>query len=151
MGCRSIRISIDSRLEDVALVGDAVSRICSEHASLDEVAAYQLEVCVVEAVNNDIKHAYGWEETHSVEVVVRLYPDRVEFDICDEGKSIPEDKIRTRPTMDFDPNDFQSVPTGGMGLYIIHEFMDSVRYDSKNGRNVLSFVKMFGQPANAVV
>jgi serine/threonine-protein kinase RsbW len=151
MSCRSIRISIDSRLENVALVGDAVNQICSHHAALDEVAAYQLEVCVVEAVNNDIKHAYGQEENHTVDVFVRLYPDRVEFDVCNDGQPIPEDKISTPPTMDFDPTDFQSLPVGGMGLFIIHEFMDSVRYESKDGRNVLSFMKTLPQSASAAM
>ena len=112
------------------------------------MAAYQLEVCVVEAVKNDIKHAYGREETHRVDVVVRLYLDRVEFDISDDGKSIPEDKIRARPTMNFNPNDFQSVPGGGMGLYIV---MSSWTASSTTARKVETFVKKFGQPANAVV
>ena len=145
MKCRSIRFSIDSHLDNAALVGVAVNRICATYCSLDEVAAYQLEVCVVEAVNNAIKHAYQGEAGHEVEVLMKLNADSVEFEVGDEGRTMGKKRALSRPTLDFDPSDYGNLPEGGMGRYIMCEFMDSVCYRTQGGRNVLSLGKKFDQ------
>jgi len=51
---KKIKLTIDSDLTHVFLVGLAVNKICS-HIPLTELQSYQIETCVVEAVNNTIK------------------------------------------------------------------------------------------------
>ena len=86
-----IRLIIDSRLENVSLAGGAVRGI-ADTLSMDMTARYQLELCVVEAVNNAIKHAYHCQAGHTVEVDILLYPDSLTFKICDSGESYESDK-----------------------------------------------------------
>jgi len=137
MSEKEIKLTIESRLENVFLIGLVINRICS-YMNLSEEESYHLEISVVEAVNNAIKHAYGNEPGHYVEVVITLYKDRIELKVCDTGKRMEPGDI---PGMDFDPDDRENLPEGGMGLFIMHEIMDSVVYESSEEKNVLTLTK----------
>jgi serine/threonine-protein kinase RsbW len=139
MSARRIKLAIKSALEDVSLVGMAINKICSV-IPLSDVEAYQAELCVVEACTNAIKHAYNHSANHDVEVVISMYIDRITFAISDTGKAMEKREI---PTLDFDPNDLESIPEGGMGLFIMNGVMDAVDYSSAQGKNTLTMTKFF--------
>ena len=136
---RKIKLTIDSNLKDVFLVGLAVNNICS-YISFSDQESYHVEVCVVEAVNNLIKHAYGNETGHEVEINVMLYPNRIVFQICDKGKIM---ELVDPPELNIDPDNLESLPERGMGMYIIYELMDRVTYEIFEDRNVLTITKIF--------
>jgi len=130
---------MDSNLEVVFLVGLAIRAFCS-FVRLSEVAVYEVELTVVEAVNNIIKHAYGNEKGHEVEILVSLHVDRLMFQICDSGRTLDSNQVSA---LNFDPDDLDALPEGGMGLHIMQSAMDRVEYSRLEGRNVLSLVKFF--------
>lgn len=132
-----IRLMIESRLENVALIGGSVRGI-ADTLSIDKVIRYQLELCVVEAVNNVIKHAYHAEAGHSVEVDFQLHPDHVTFKIRDNGDSL--NLSRVAPFC-FDPLKVETLPERGMGIFILKSLMDEVRYETVNGENILTLIK----------
>ena len=136
---KSIKLVIDSNLEVVFLAGLAVRAFCS-HVPLSEVAVYQVELSVVEAINNAIKHAYGNEKGHEVEILVSLYLNRLTFEIRDSGRPLDPSHA---PTMNFDPNDLDALPESGMGLHIMQSVMDRVEYSRCGERNVLTLSKLF--------
>ena len=141
---KSLRLSIDSKLSDVALIGNAVRGVCA--CSPLGVEAYgDMEVCVVEAVNNAIAHAYRHQIGFQVEATITLHPDRICFEISDFGSAIEEFAPRT---LEFDPQVVDSIPESGMGLFIISAIMDEVSYRSEKGRNTLSFSRYFRPPQN---
>jgi len=135
----AITLAIDSRVENVSLIGLAVNKICAS-IPLSDQGAYEAEVSVVEAVNNVIKHAYGNEPGHTVEVVVTVGQSAVTFEVCDTGRPLERFDVRLPPV---DSDDYESLPEGGRGLYIMHAFSDQVRYERQGGRNVLTLVKLF--------
>ena len=140
---KTIHLSIESRLSDVALVGHAVRGVCA-FSPLDSEAYGEVEVCVVEAVNNAITHAYRREEGFRVEAAITLHHDRISFEISDCGQPIRD---FTQPrSLEFDPAVVNSIPENGMGLFIIETIMDEVSYHSSNGRNTLCFCRFFSPP-----
>lgn len=139
-----IRLIIDSRLENVSLVGSAVRGIANT-LCMDSTTSYQLELCVVEAVNNEIKHAYHCQAGHSVEIDVLLYPDRLTFKIYNKGESMNPDRIAP---FGFDSSNVETLPEGGMGVYILHSLMDEVHYETIKEQNILTLVKYFKNPEN---
>lgn len=137
---KEIKLIIDSDLANVSLIGMAVNKICTQ-IPLDKIEAYQIETCVVEAVTNVIKHAYKNETGHDAAVSIKLHLDRITFLVCDTGKSMnPEQPAK----LEFDPSDLENLPEGGMGLFIIHQIMDEVTYETIKDRNVLTMTKIFG-------
>jgi serine/threonine-protein kinase RsbW len=134
---KTITFLIDSKLKNVSLAGVALRGICS-YLSLSDVDAYYLELCVVEAVNNAIKHAYEGEEGHAVEVNITYSSKKIVLDISDEGKPM---SLYHPGLLDFDPEDLKALPEHGLGLYIINSVMDEVTYTSEGDRNTLRMTK----------
>lgn len=138
-GIRKIKFTIDSSLENVALVGTAVRKLCSM-VSFSETEACDIEVSVVEAVNNAVKHAYMNEKGHEVNIIFTIHTDRLTIDICDTGKTM--DKINF-PVLKFDPKLLNSIPEKGMGFHIISSIMDQVEYRTIQNKNILSITRFF--------
>jgi len=136
---KKIKLTISSSLENVPLLASAVNKLCS-FIPLSGVESYQVEVCIVEAVNNAIKHAYENKPGYDVEVVFTLHPDKLILDICDFGRAMEQ---RNKPYLDFDPNDLKNLPEEGIGLFIIETIMDDVSYRSDEGKNTLTMTKFF--------
>jgi len=139
---KTLHLSIESRLSDVALVGHAVRGVCACSPLSAEVHG-EMEICVVEAVNNAITHAYRRVDGFKVETSITLHHDRISFEISDCGKSIEDFSPRS---LEFDPQVISSIPENGMGLFIIETIMDEVSYSTKEGKNTLSFCRYFTQP-----
>ena len=139
---KTLHLAIESNLSDVALIGNAVRGVCA-CSPLGEDAYGAMEVCVVEAVNNAIVHAYRRQDGGRVEAAITLHQDRITFEISDFGVAIRDFAPRT---LEFDPDEIATLPENGMGLFIIQTIMDEVSYRSENGRNTLCFCRYFNQP-----
>jgi serine/threonine-protein kinase RsbW len=118
----NIRLSIDSRLEQVRVLSGALRGIGQELALSDDKLG-QLELMMVEAVNNVIEHAYQLQAGNDVHVRVEYSPQEVHLIISDQGQSMP-DELHTEAYMP-DPED---LPEGGWGMGLIHALADSIRY-----------------------
>jgi serine/threonine-protein kinase RsbW len=132
-----IKLIIESRIENVSLVGGAVRGIANG-LSFDEMSSYHLELCVVEAVSNATKHAYHSQAGHPVEVDILLFQDRITFKVSDTGESLEPKKVQL---LRFDPQKLETLPESGMGLFIMHALMDEVSYETLSGRNILTMSK----------
>lgn len=134
---KGIKFAIDSRLENIGLVGLAVQTLCSD-LGLNKVEAYRVQLCVVEAVTNVVKHAYNCQPGHEVTITISINPDRISFRIRDTGKAL---KLMSRKPLEFDPADRAGLPERGMGLHIIRQVMDEVDYHTVDGTNILTMHK----------
>jgi len=148
MHVKQIKMIIDSDFKNVPLISTVINRLCAL-TPFSGVKAFQIELCVIESIHNAIKHAYGNEPDHAVEVNFALHPNRLTFEICDTGKTIDSKYLPKKgvPSFEFDPDDLDNLPEGGMGLSIINEIMDQVVYTTADGINKLTLTKFFN--ANA--
>lgn len=132
-----LRLVSESLLENVALLGSAIQGLTLA-AAIDKTTAFQLELCVVEATTNAIRHAYAGLPGNEVEVIVELTADRISFKVCDSGKTHP---AFDKQTASFNWESLDQIPEGGMGISIIKGIMDEVQYSSSQGRNCLTMTK----------
>lgn len=143
MGNRSVKFIIDSNLENIPLIGMSVNKICSS-TSFSDIDSFNVELCVVEAVTNSIKHSCSGEPGHEIKVVFTLSQKDVMIDIYDTGSCPmdPEvlDRAIIKPPGD-DVTDIAYIEEDGRGLGIIKEIMDNVLYKSKEGQNCLTLIK----------
>src|SRR3712207_7467379 len=70
----SINLFIDSDLDKVAQIALAIRGLCTGLVSDDELDA--VELSVVEAINNVIKHGYGGEPGREIQVQVGLHREQ---------------------------------------------------------------------------
>ena len=139
-----IKLVIESDLQQVSVIDLLMNVLCSL-GSLNNEACYQVRLCVVEAVNNAIQHAYGHEKGHSVEVDYAVDSEQITIAISDTGQPMPAEMLALKAGLfdkldDEAPNQF-SIPEDGRGLALMQEMMDQVKYSSRDGKNTLTLVK----------
>ncbi len=134
-----IRLTIDSNLENVFLVGRSVGGICSYYG-LGAEECYKIELAVVDGGNNAILHAYDSEPGNEVAVVVTADRKRIGFEILDSGKAMDRGK-RGKPNAEVEPGDSAALPESGRGWFIMQEIMDEVSYEAGPRWNRLVLVK----------
>jgi serine/threonine-protein kinase RsbW len=137
-----ITLTIESRLDAVPLLAELVRTVCLK-GNLSPIEANETEVCVVEAVNNSIKHAYAQETNHLVAVDIHLEPDQIILDIFDSGKSVDPELINRDhdDAFDLDLDHLEGAAESGRGLAIIQEVMDSFEYMPGVNRNRFRLTK----------
>lgn len=137
MEAGEIKFTFDSRDENVSTVGELVKKLC-EMIPISEKLAYQIELCVVEACNNVVEHSYLDKPGNNVELVFFSDGKQIRLTIIDSG--IPR-KNKIKDAIEFNPDDVNTLPEGGMGLYIIKEIMDENEYYSENGKNYFTLTR----------
>ena len=106
-------------------------------AHMDEATSFNIGLAMEEAVVNVMR--YGYPEGTKGEVQVKTFTSdgKLTFEISDDGK--PFD-----PTTVEDPDMSLSArqrPIGGLGIYLMRQFMDSMNYRREGDRNVLTLSK----------
>ena len=139
---KRIAFEIESRLEAVPLLGQVACLLCTT-AGFTPIEGSQVEVCVVEAVNNAIQHAYQGDSEHSVQLEVTLLPGQLIFDVWDSGT--PADAARMnadhRGVLEVQLDCVKDISESGRGLAIIQEVMDSFEYTPGTERNRFRMIK----------
>jgi len=144
----SISLAIDSDLDKVSLIARAVRALCQDLMGPEDLDS--VELSLVEAINNVIKHGYKGKSGKDVQVAVGLQSDRVVIDVIDHAPPMaPQVLEQTSDSLfAFDEADLSSIPEGGMGLALIRMNMDEVDYLSSDTENRLRMVKRIASPAS---
>jgi serine/threonine-protein kinase RsbW len=136
---KMISLLIDSKFKNIS-VASLTIRGVARHLALSDIDTYYLELCVMEAINNAIQHAYAGEEGHIVDVNIAYTPGEIIVKVSDTGKTMTM-YVPKRP--DFDPENIKTVPDHGLGLYIMHTVMDEITYETSGTINTLTMRKVF--------
>ena len=128
---------INSDYGNVAGVNKQV-RFFLELQGIEQHISNAVEICLTEALNNVIKHSYKSENTNPIDLIVKKDSNYFEIIIIDKG--LPRENLVV-PKLDFDPQDINNLPESGMGLYIIEQLMDEMKYYTKDGQNYFSLKK----------
>jgi serine/threonine-protein kinase RsbW len=162
-----MQLTIPSELGQVRFLGLAVRAVLAELDCSEEDMA-SIELCLVEAVNNVIEHAYREEPGHAVEVSLAASAQAIELAVSDTGRSLPAEVLamaRAAAADDrggddaFDPDalaalevpselsiEVASLAEGGYGLRLIHQMMEDVSYERRGERNTLTMRKQLAAP-----
>ena len=138
---KSIILSIESRWENISLVGVAVQAVCA-YVGFSELDSFQVQLAVVESINNVVKHAYGEQSGQEAKVAIKIFPDRISFQILDTGKTM---ESMYQKKKEFSLPTRANLPEGGWGLCIIRTIMDKVTYETVGDTNVLTLDKYLPQ------
>jgi anti-sigma regulatory factor (Ser/Thr protein kinase) len=98
--------------------------------------ASQIALAVDEALTNIMKHGYDRRQDGRIWLKLRplAQPPALEVVIEDEGKQVEPCQIKGR--------DLEDIRPGGLGVHIIKEVMDEVRYEKRNNSGMrLTMIK----------
>jgi serine/threonine-protein kinase RsbW len=128
------RILLDERI-DASL--EEVSRVCAQVAALarsrgGEEWAGTLDLGLTEAMTNVVRHGYSGRAGLYIDVRCTDDGQWLQLQLGDCGTPIPAPlwAAADGSVFDFDPNDVQTVPEGGMGLSLIRACFDESSYHS---------------------
>lgn len=112
-------------------VGQAAKR-----AGLSSRAIYAVQMATDEACSNIIEHAYRGQ-AGEINIQVDWDGKALSITIQDTGRSFEMEKV-SKPDIDA-PLSKRKI--GGLGVYLIHQLMDEVKYSSSERGNTLTLIK----------
>lgn len=128
----SLKLEVRSDPQVLSVVRGAVKQFAAV-AGFPERDCRRITLAVDEAMTNIIRHAYCGRRDRSIELHCEWKARELRVLLVDRGRPVPPQQIRGRPLGEVRP--------GGLGVYLITQIMDSVRYIPRAGRNELCLVK----------
>lgn len=109
----------------------------AQDAHLDKSLAMSLNLALEEAVTNVIMYAYPEGSDGLVDIEAIIRKDSLKFYVIDSGKpfdptGVPEARIDAP---------LENRPIGGLGIFLVRNIMDTVKYERKEGKNILEMTK----------
>lgn len=129
--------TINSAYKNVSSVCFITKTFCEENC-ISEEKTREIELSLAEALNNIIKHSYKGDETNKIGIDMAIENDKFVINLIDFGE--PRENL-SKPVLEFDPNNIDSLPEGGMGLFIIEQLMDDNVYSADGNKNTFTLVK----------
>ena len=134
----SRRLTLHNSIDQVSLlpafVEDAVKA-----SKLKAEVADSLNLALEEAVVNVINYAYPEGTVGEVIIDAATTDSALTFTITDNGK--PFDPT-ARKEVDINAS-VEERPIGGLGIHLVRQIMDDVRYERRGGKNVLILTKKY--------
>ncbi len=109
----------------------------AEEAGIDFSLVMSLQLALEEAVVNVMEYAYPKGTMGKVLITASVEGDDLEFVISDSGKAF-DPTAKAEVNVDLGVEDR---PIGGLGIHLVRNIMDSVAYERKNGKNILTLRK----------
>ena len=123
-------LKIEGKLENLSLIGDFIGDSMREFG-LDNRKIFNVQMAVDEACTNIIGYA---NEVGMIDIACQRKGEEIVVVIKDEGK--PFDPTTVQPP-DLNAS-LEERKAGGLGIYFMKTLMDEVRYEFKEGKNVLT-------------
>ena len=123
-------------ISEIARLNEFVEEIGNDF-SLSPGVVFNITLVLEEAVVNIINYAYPKEKHESIYLSAKLYNDSIVLVLTDTGKEFdPTMAPETDITLSADER-----PIGGLGIFLIRQIMNEVKYERIEGKNVLTLEK----------
>ena len=129
-----VSIKIPSEIKNIKKISSGILKDLRPR-KIDDDEAFDIRLCVDEAVRNAIIHGNKSRKGLSVTVTYSIRPGSIEVEVADEGKGFDH---RNLP----DPTAGENIMrNSGRGVLIIRKLMDRVEF--RGPGNVIRMVKYF--------
>jgi serine/threonine-protein kinase RsbW len=120
------RLTIQSRLDELAQLWPWVESLANEHAAAPETR-YAIHLCLEEALSNVIRHGYNGQPDQPITVEFSSSPNQLVFAVEDRAPAFDplsfsaEEELRS-------PGSVGEIPLGGQGIRLMRKFAGSLAY-----------------------
>ena len=131
----NLKISIDSKLENVSIVRVAVTSFVSIiEMKIDDLM--DIKTAVSEAVTNSVEHAY-LDNKGKIDIRVNIKNNVIKIEVEDYGIGIDDLEMAMAAAYTSKPEKEHA----GLGFTIMEAFMDEVIVDTKKDKGTKIFMK----------
>ena len=135
--CRGVyNITLDNNVSQISRLAGFIEEIAGEN-SLDSGLAMSLNLALEEAVTNVVLYAYPQGTAGTVDVSAKAHGGKLTFTLSDSGTPFDPTQVP-----DADTNaPLEERRIGGLGIHLVRNIMDSVKYEYSEGKNILTMIK----------
>lgn len=134
----SKNILINNNLSEIERLSKAVAEF-GETNNLSSEVIYDVRLALEEVVSNIIIYGFEYNYEHQISIQMNLQGESLTMKIKDDGK--PFNPLEIESTNLEKPFDEREI--GGMGIYIVQQLMDELRYNREEDYNILLLRKHF--------
>jgi len=132
----SFTLHVRSAIDAIASASEqAESWLAGQEVSAD--AAYLVSLAIEELVTNCIKYAYDDSNDHTVDIVLSVHAGALKVEVIDDGRAFNPLEVPA-PDLSLAMRDR---PIGGLGIHLLRELADEMKYERRDGRNRLLLTK----------
>ena len=131
------QLCVDPSPDGVGKANAAFTEFAETHAVPSEVRR-PVQVALDELLANEISHGLAGRGGGSVTIEVSLEEERMAVTLTSDGPAF--DPFRQDAPDTSLP--VEERPIGGLGLHLVQKLMDEVRYERRDGKNVILMVKL---------
>lgn len=132
----SLTLQVENAAEAIVpATAAAEAWLCARALSTD--ASFLVSLAIEELVTNCIKYGYDDAGTHTIAIVLTVDHQALTILVIDDGHAF--DPLATPP-----PDlslDIEDRPIGGLGIHLLRQLSDDVRYERRDGTNRLTLIK----------
>jgi anti-sigma regulatory factor (Ser/Thr protein kinase) len=129
-------LTLLNRASEVPRAQEALEEFAREN-NLPPRLLHAVQLAVEEHLTNIVRYAHADGGEHPIRVVIHLQSGQLHVQIQDDGRLFnPLD----HPTPDL-TRPIEERPIGGMGIHMIRQSLEEVKYRHENGKNILTMIK----------
>jgi len=130
------QLVLHNDVQQIALLADFIDAV-AEATGIEPSLAMSLNLALEEAVTNVVMYAYSEGTDGLVDITAETKGQVLTFVIKDSGKAFdPTQKEEADITLSAEER-----PIGGLGIFLVMNLMDEVKYERENGYNILTMSK----------
>ena len=129
-------ILLNNDVQEVPVLSVFIEGICDD-MQFDKLTKSGVHLAIEEAVVNVMQYAYPEGTKGDVYLSVTADNENIRFELRDSGKAFDPTAM---PEVDVESH-VNKHSVGGLGIHLIHHYMDSISYEHKDNQNVLTMIK----------
>ncbi|TNF44254.1 MAG: ATP-binding protein [Bacteroidetes bacterium] len=127
---------IENQIDGLTYLADKIDELAGEW-NLSQALAMNINLVIEEAVSNIIFYAYNDRNKHEIRITLSLKNGRLTIKITDDG--IPFNPLaQEQPDINLPA---EERPVGGLGIFLISQIMDEMKYERIKNENILTLTK----------
>ena len=135
-----MRIELANKLSELPNVMGMLEKF-SASEGLEKTVRQAAELSLDELLTNTISYGYSDSEQHEIQIDIGVHDNALKIVVQDDGVAFnPFDQEAPNLNLQIDERDL-----GGVGIYLVKEFMDDCAYERVGQRNVVTLLKTLGQ------
>ena len=134
MSKAELSVRVANELKELATIAERVDEFCGQN-EIPATIAYQVNLSLDELLTNTISYGYADDARHEIRVDLRVREGQLEIRIEDDARQF--DLTDSDPTRADTSSSLEERTPGGLGIFLVHQMMDSVSYRRENNRNTV--------------
>ena len=129
-------ITLSSDIKEIPKLTEWIAKV-TEKTDLPASDVQQVRLAIEEAVVNIMEYAFPANNKGEINLTANVFTDQLRLRITDDGTAFdPTTHNNADVTLSAEER-----PIGGLGIYLVRQYMDAINYERDQNKNVLTLFK----------